>query len=248
MIRPDLFVVWPSHIDYPLFRYNLELYREFFREIIIAFTPGLKDRNLEQFVRNSLKNVNFVNSHYLMPDWRQNAMLALLDASNSTHFLSMEQDFMIKPEALKEILSRCRNCDFVGYKEGDRIHPAFSLIKRDVLYLTSKDFSAYPDKGLDHFGLFFKELQDLMKFKNITDFGLEFGRDFYHLAGLTQNYHCFREGQPFYKPDEFLTYNHLVQKLPIAQSQEFMSYSEAIEKAFGKAENETIKRFFPITS
>jgi len=248
MIKPDLFITWPEHVDYPLFRYYLELYREFFNRIVVVFTQGLKERNLKPFIKTALKDVDFIDSHYMLPDWRQNAMMSLLDASNSSHFLNMEQDFMIRPDDLKEVLSHIRNHDFIGFKEGDRIHPAFSIIKRGNLYLTSKDFSAYPDKGMDHFGLFFKEMSNLFKFKDINDFGLVYKKSYYHLNGLTQNYHCFRENQPFYKPDEFLTYNHLVQKLKISQSQEFMSYSEAIEKAFGKGENETIKRFFPVTS
>lgn len=250
MIKPNLFITQPTHIDFPLFRYYLEQYKEwdFFSRIVIVFTPGLKERNLKPFIKSAIKDVDFIDSHYMFPDWRQNAMLSLLDASNSSHFLNMEQDFMIRPEDLKTVLEHTRNYDFIGFKEGERIHPAFSLIKRGNLYLTSKDFSAYPDKGLDHFGLFFKEMENLTKFKDIRDFGLVYRKDYYHLNGLTQNYHCFREGQPFYQPNEFLQYNHLVQKLPIPQSQEFMNYCEGIEKAFGKGNDETIKSFFPITS
>ena len=248
MIKSNLFLTWPEHCDYPLFRYYLEQYREFFSRIVIVFTQGLKERNLKPFIKSAIKDVDFIDSHYMFPDWRQNAMLSLLDNSNSSHFLNMEQDFMIKPEYLKMVLSHTRNYDFIGYKEGDRIHPAFSLVKRSNLYLTSKDFSAYPDEGLDHFGLFFKEMENLTKFKDIRELGIFERKDFYHIAGLTQNYHCFKEGQPFYKPSEFLTYNSLVQKLPIPQSQEFMSYSEAIEKAFGKGNDETIQSFFPITN
>ena len=215
---------------------------------MIVFTPGLKERNLKPFIKSAIKDVDFIDSHYMFPDWRQNAMMALLDKSNASYFMNMEQDFLITPENLYKVLSKIGNYDFIGYKEGDRIHPAFSIIKREFLYLTSKDFSAYPDKGLDHFGLFFKEMNSLTKYKDIGEFGLVDRKDFIHAGGLTQNYHCFREGQPFYKPSEFLTYNALIQKVPVVQSPEFLSYSEAITKAFGNPNDETIKSFFPVTS
>ncbi len=214
----------------------------------MVFTPGIKDRNLEPFFRSNLKDVIFVNSNYMFPDWRQNAMMSLLDKSNASYFMNMEQDFLITPDNLYKVLSKIENYNFIGYKEGERIHPAFSIIKSEFLYLTSKDFSAYPDEGLDHFGLFFKEMSNLTKYKDIREFGLIDKKDYLHLAGTTQNYYCFKLNQPFFKPSEFLTYNFFIQKVPIVQSPEFLSYSEAITKAFGNPNDETIKSFFPVTS
>jgi len=247
MILPNILITQPTHVDFPLFRYQMEKYKKYFNKLIICFSPGIKDRNLEEFFRKNMPDAEFVMPYSNYPDWRQNSMMALLNRSNTDYVILLEQDFMIKDENFFEKLyPYARNNQFIGYSEGDRIHPAFSIIKTELLYLTSKDFSAYPDQGMDHFGKFFKELCNLVKFRDIREFGLKERKDFYHLAGCTQNFHCFREGQPFYKPDEFLTYNSLIQKLPIVQDQTFMSYCEGIEKAFKNPNNETIRHFFPM--
>lgn len=249
MIRPDVLVSWPDHVDYPLFRYQLDKYRDYFHNVIICFTPGIKDRNVEDFVRKVVPTAIFVKPTRVYPDWRQSAIMALLQKSNAGWILFMEQDFIVKDKSFYEnVLNHSKALQFIGYKEGERIHPAFSLIKTELLYLTQRDFSAYPDKGLDHFGTFFGELEGLTKFTDIREIGLKDREDFLHLAGLTQNYHCFRENQPFFKPDEFLTYNHYIQKLNVPQDQTFMSYCEGIEKAFKNPDNEVVKNFFPVTS
>lgn len=245
MIKPNLLTVFPTHMDYPLFRYNLTRFRKYFNEVIIAFSPGLKDRNMEPFIRRSLKDCIFVTPGIEFSDWRQNAVRAMLRKSCSDYILFTEQDFFVKNESFFDKVFKNPNNQFIGYKEGNRIHPAFALIKVELLYLTSKDFSAYPDEGMDHFGKFFKELQDLVKFRELKDFGLEFGREYFHMSGLTQNVYLFKLGRPFYKAEEFLTYNYYIQRLSIPQSQEFMSYCEGIEKAYGNPDNPVIKSFFP---
>ena len=89
---------------------------------------------------------------------------------------------------------------------------------------TSKDKSARPP-AYDHFGLFFQEALRLSNSADLEQIGLHKGEDYYHLAGLVQNYHA----KPFHKPNAFLTYNRLALDLPVAYN-DFREKMEAIDK------------------
>jgi hypothetical protein len=116
----------------------------------------------------------------------------------------MEQDFIL---ADKDIL--LREGDVLGFKEEGRIHPGFLKVKRSLIDKTSKDFTAYPDEGMDHFGKFVKELEGL------TDDFTFLGKEYYHhMAGLTQNYRLEYVGDVAnYKPQEFEVYKKIAKML-----------------------------------
>ena len=72
------------------------------------------------------------------------------------------------------------------------------------------------------------------------------GKDYYHMAGFSNNYWVHQLGQPLYKPWEFLTYNTCSLQLPIKHEPYFYKLQQDIEEKHGKGADETIKRFFPI--
>ena len=83
---------------------------------------------------------------------------------------------------------------------------------------------------------------------NIEDLNLHEGEDYTHMAGLTQNYHCYYEEQPLYRPNRFLTYNHLSIKLPVVQHPEWMNMMKGIDDYYAFEESESdqiIEKFFP---
>ena len=178
-------------------------------------------------------------------DWRDLAVRDLLVHSNSDYVLFLEQDFLFKNETIFEFLPKYTR-PFLGYKQGERIHPAFALVARSVVEKTSKDFSARPDHGYDHFGLFFMEvLKQIDEPRFIDNYNFENQKHFYHLNALTQNFHVFQAGEQFFKLDEFLTYIDGCLTLKVPQSDKFQALCEKIINRYGKGNIKFIRDFFP---
>lgn len=148
------------------------------------------------------------NIYFLMPpghvigDWRNVATNRALSISQSDTVLFMEQDFFIESGGhLTNAWAQLINYDAVGFKQEERIHPAFLLVKRKFIDMTSKDFSANPPH-YDHFGKFTQELEEKKcNIKVLKD-------GFMHMNGLTHNFNlCMRnEVENIYRKDEFIEY------------------------------------------
>lgn len=244
MIKPDCLISWPKHIDYPLFRYNLKRFKPYFNEIYIAFTDMAQEQDYSQFLIEEL----FMTAQCkVLPrvagtkDWRNEAMRTLLEKSDASHVLFLEQDFLIRDERFFEVLLSQTEYDFVYHKEGERVHPACALVKRASLNQTSKDFSAKPP-AYDHFGLVFNQLIGLTNHTDLEGLGLHDKEDYFHLNGLSQNY----VAEPYYQPEQFLTYNHYALNLPIKYSAFSLRMLE-VDEAFDEAkEDPIVKSMFPI--
>lgn len=248
MIKPSVIISWPRHMDYPWFRYNLPKFREFFSEIFIVFTQDTVQPDISSFIVANMRDVKFIYPQKNYEDWRQCAVREVLDNKISSEYvLFLEQDFLMTYNFMLVFIAFFMEYEakFAGYKEGERIHPAFSLVSRDVIEKTHKEFSAQPPK-YDHFGLFFEEVGKQTKFFNITDFGCRDKADFYHIAGLTQNYHVFKENQVFYRPEEFLAYNALSLQVPVNHNVEFTQLCRSVQAKHGSGESDVIKKFFTI--
>jgi hypothetical protein len=231
MITPDLLVVWPDHLDFPWFRRSLIRFRPFFNKIYICLADGHILPSCGAFLRKNI-DADFLRPRLSGPDWRDNCVKELLEASAASHVLFMEQDFLIRDAGLIINVLSCKH-DFVFHAEGERIHPAFALVKKDLIRKTQQNFSAMPPK-YDHFGLFFDEvLKNCINFSSLNGLGLRSGENFYHLAGTTQNYYNFLHGEQFYKGGEFLAYNALNMNVDIVQDSEFLKLSAAIANKFG---------------
>lgn len=246
MIKPDLIVCQPSHVDYPLFRYNLKRFRRYFENVYITLTQDSITPDLRPFLIETMQDVTFVRPPEAAdrPDWRDRAVReVLINFSKSEWVLFMEQDFLIKDASFFEKVLNTQEHDAVLYMEGPRIHPAFALVRRAVVGRTSMDFAANPPK-YDHFGLFFKQLADSCTWMELEDARLVEKDDFYHLAGLTQNYYCFLNNQPLFKPKEFLTYNHYAIRLPIVHNTSFRELGKRIDASY-EYDLTYIRDFFP---
>lgn|SRR3990167_112725 len=252
MIRPDLLVVQPSHVDFPYFRWMLDWDRSLFNGVHMCFSPGAPDRDITPFVRSNV-NASFVDPIDDSDDWRDRAVHSLLESSKAEYVVFIEQDFLIKDiHFWHKVLSQ--DTEMILYLEDQRIHPAFALVKRSLVEETSKDFSAHPPES-DHFGRFFRELKNLpvtwLSLTDVVDGGTGaayhggIDRTFVHLAGTTQNYSCFRDDQPLYQPNNFLAYNHGVRSLPVVQEAGFLQLCSDIESKLGVGDSPIVSSFFP---
>jgi len=214
-----VFVVQPVHIDYPLFRHRLTQLHRLVKDIYIVFSDAQFLHNYQKFIVNSLPFVHFVSPMKTEPDWRDDAIRSILTRSiEADRILFLEQDFLFTDQFMPCILSaEFNDYDFIFYKEGDRYHPAFCLVRYDLIVRTDCNFAAKPP-AYDHFGSFFKQVLNLSKYSlDIEQVGFKKQQDFCHLGGLTQNYHCLDNNQPLYKPNEFYTYNYLSINVPVIQ-------------------------------
>lgn len=239
--KPDLLTVWPKDTDYPLFRYSLAKYRDYFDQVYIAISDNGTLENYTNFFTTAIPDAHFkfIPRADGSQDWRNVAVNTLLEKSQADRVLFIEQDFLIKDERFFEVLLNVNEYDALYYDEQGRMHPALALVPRHIIEKTSKDFSARPP-AYDHFGLFFKELMGLCNATDLETVGLHQGEDFYHLAGLTQNYHA----QPFFKPNEFLTYNRYALKLPIPFN-EFRLIMEKIDREHPFLLSDTVMNVLP---
>jgi len=249
MIDVSLVLCWPRHIDYPLFRYNLKRWRKYFKGIYIAVTQRAFDWDIVPFLQEDLPFVNFEFAPSMYDDWRNNAVRNIVDFfALSEYTMFLEQDFLMRDYVLGSLSDGFWEFDFLYYLEGTRFHPAFSIVKRDIIQQTQKDFSAHPPQ-YDHFGLFFEEINkkvDKDKKLPLEYYGFDSVRDYYHLGGLTQNYFCVMHGEPLYKPDEFIAYNTLSQSVPVKQFPPFQTLQEKITRIYGEGDHHSfLQPFFP---
>ena len=249
MINPSVIIIWPSHVDYPLCRFNLNKFKDYFKDINIIIQNTGRPYSYLNTLQNMRGNkINLLKTFgNLSDDWRDDAIKSYFTTiPQSEYLLFLEQDFMMKDLFFDIVLTA--NKDFVYYEEGGRIHPAFALVSLKLLNATSCDFSARPPSH-DHFGLFFEEVKKVEKGKELREFGLVERKDFYHLAGLTQNYACVENKQPLYKPDEFLAYNHHclnMSEVLVKQDNNFVFKMGVIESKYGSGDKDGfINDFFP---
>lgn len=226
MSKPDLITVWPKSVDYPLFRYNLARYREYFDQVLIAISDNGLTEDYTNFLTNNIKDAHFkfIPRAAGDQDWRNVAVNTMLEKSQADRVLFIEQDFLIRDERFFEVLLNVNEYDALYYDEDGRMHPALALVPRHIIDRTSKDFSARPP-AYDHFGLFFKEMIQLCNATDLETVGLHDKEDYLHLSGLTQNYFA----KPFHKPNQFLSYNRLCLDLPVVFN-EFKEKMIAIDK------------------
>lgn len=244
MKQVALLVTWPNHCDFPLFRHNLIRFRHLFVDIFICFSDGNIKENYQSFVTHKLPFCTFVKPAGKKTDWRDDAVNTMLTLdTKADYYLFTEPDFLIKSiKDFEMILNQPE--EFIYYDEGGRIHPAFALVKKGLVERTSHDFAAHPPEG-DHFIHFFKEIISMNPGKEIRSYGWKERENFYHMAGLTQNYYCFDHGQPLYKQDEFVAYNYL-SLLMSHQDMRWYKKQMEIEEEYSYPKEETfLDKFFP---
>jgi len=192
----DIIVCHPYEIQYPVWEKMMRINKSYYNQLIVCFTKGkIIDRDYSQEIKERLPAcyLDSPKVGQILPesDWRHTAVNFALDHTIADYVLFMEQDFLI-PD-----LSILKDYDgeTLGIMEGERIHPAFLMVKKEVVYSTDRNFAAYPEEGLDHFDKFTSQLPEIDIMPD--DF-------YYHLAGFTHNEKLVaQDGKPNYKPDEY---------------------------------------------
>lgn len=238
--KPAVILVWPTHLDYPVCRWNLERFNKYFSSVWIAWSNHYTEVDLGNFVKSKLEFCNSIDVVRSRDDWRDDAVNNALDKIKTDDpILFLEQDFLIKDDSFFEkVLSS--DAPYLFYQEDQRIHPAFALVNRDLIEKTSRDFAVNPPG--DHFYKFFNELPQGV---NIEELGAHNKEDYYHMAGLSQNYRNFTYDEPFFKPNNFLYYNYKSISFP-RQHPGFSQMEIAVERKYGHPPHHTfLDNFFP---
>lgn len=225
----DLFVVWPSAVDFPLYREWLENNKKTFNHIFVSISQSHRRLDFTEFLTRELskiENLTAISTETFDSDWRSYSVNKMLNISNSKYCLFMEQDFLISKESLFAVLEESEKHDGVVIPDGNRFHPCFLLLKRSVIDSTSKDFA--PDTPeYDHFGRFSQEIanRDLISINAIIS-----EKDYYHMAGLTYNYLLAMDGQPpNHNLYNFLVYNAASRVSGVKQDERYVALSISAE-------------------
>lgn len=225
-------------MDYPVFRQFLHRHHGKFAKILIPImkTNRPKFHNYLEFLKTKafegLSNVEIIEDFTVQGDWRSCAVNAALDRSTATWVNFIEQDFfMAEPDLFyNRILDGIKKSDFIVFRDDLRYHPAFMLVKRELIDKTKRDFGIVEGEK-DHFGKFVDQAIDIMsvnpakpKILALTELNLIKTRDFYHMDGLTHNYHLVQDGtkENIYKPAEFMMYNFYARMAQVPHDEEFI--------------------------
>lgn len=237
----DVIVTWPDSMDYPVFRQFLSRYRGKFNKILIPImkTNRAKSYKYVDFLRkeafaefNNEVQIEIIEDFEVKGDWRSSAINAALDRSTATWVWFTEQDFFIlEPDAFfNRVLEGSKKSDFIVFRDDLRYHPACMFVKRELIDKTKRDFGIVEGES-DHFGKFVDEAISIMSVNPakpeiiaLTQLNLIKTRDYYHMDGLTHNYHLVQDGtkENIYKPAEFFAYNSYARMVQVPQSEEFI--------------------------
>ena len=206
-MKPDTIIVWPDTIDYPLYRDFLHHNRDKLRKVVIVFTKtNWEFEDLRPFIKANLANdrIIFLDNDPVSgdQDWRDVAIRKALKPLDGEWIWFTEQDFLPSETFWREAYDLAKRTPIFGRYQDGRLHPCCLFMKKAVLDKTSKDFSAKPDLGYDHFGKIQAELEgkDVLVGVLVNSAG-------YHMNGLTHNMYLLQSGEePNYHPEEFADY------------------------------------------
>lgn len=216
-MNTDIIVCHPKDLLYPEWMHRMNADRNLFSKIIVVMTQSSTNRNYTDYLKKNLKNATYVE-HYKDDghDWRDSAINEALYESTGSTILFLEQDFIVDEGFFEDLLDKAKDYNTVGFRDGERFHPACLLVNRSILDRTRKDFSVDPDKG-DHFS---KLTTDLEKFNNWCSLENMNLPKWNHISGLSQN---FRLESNFHKAKEF--YHYLMESLEYDQPEDFRKYT-----------------------
>src|SRR5947199_8134455 len=117
-MKPILLITQPIHIDFPLFRYNIERFKNHFAGVWIALTNHHQEINYTNFFMVQMPYAHFVDVKHTGNDWRNDAINETLDRIKTNEPICfMEQDFLIKDDVFFEKVFK-DNYDFIYLTEG----------------------------------------------------------------------------------------------------------------------------------
>jgi len=228
--RPDVLITWPSGCDYPLFRYQIKLFRRWFNKVIVCFYEHGKP-DFTPWLRLNFGEAVFTESAETGNAWRERAVEKALKLSTSPFLLFSEQDFFWKDDRfLKLTFSAAQNFDTVGIKNEPRLHPCYLLTKRETLEKTSKDFGVQ-GYGKDHFSKVTAELLKVGTFKDLKELSLYPISHYYHFSSLTWNLFRIKDQniREMHEIENFLLYNYYSRIVPVPQNKKWIAFSYYVE-------------------
>lgn len=219
---------WPDGFDFPIFRQKLPELLNQVGEVVIVFNqhgnhslrPWLKDHmTLDRVIM--LDSENSQNSG----DWRNKSTNLGIDNASGDRILFLEQDFLIYDYNFFFGKVSLTDTPIVGFRETNRLHPAFLLVDRDILDQTHRNFSVM-GTGVDHFASVSKQLL-AHRYETLYSIGLTDGIHYKHLRGLTDNYFA---PNPYFDLPSFCEYNQQCMELDIPVSDYWRSEMERCAK------------------
>lgn len=239
--RPDLILVNPYSIDYPLWRETMAKHQAKFRKIINGFYQDYRRHDFKDFIVENTPWAISVDAGNIEGDWRNWTVNKCLPLVTSDWVLFLEQDFVATDEFWEKILEDANDYDVVGFTDvsnggasslqdspewqvGVRLHPAFILVRRELIDQTQKDFGAHPENNLDHFGTFTDDLRKLNpRFLNLFKY-----EGWKHYAGVYGNYMAVLAGnRPFFNVEDFKEFVQMSIEAKVKQDPRFIEWSNA---------------------
>lgn len=233
-----LLVTWPIHVDYPLFRAQTVRDKNVYSQRIASFSNHHEKLDLQDFLNAHLQSDGFdtVPAREIKGDmdWRTHAIINGFSVMrNAEYILFTEQDFFITKKCIDTIISsQIEQYDCVVYQEGERLHPAFFCIKRELFDYISLDFAPVKDMH-DHFYIIAKQVQSY-NWTSLHKLGFSEQQDFYHMRGLTDNYARLNKSLPLVREDEFIIYNQFCSRLAEQNSPFIYNYYSAVQRTNGR--------------
>lgn len=208
-IKPDVLVVWPKNADYPIWRQFIRDNRDKFEKVIIVFMETNSGHDYRSFVHQAMSQDNciMVDQRPLQhnEDWRDHCVNLGLSYSHSDWVWFTEQDFYPHNGFWDEVQKGLDNdASVISIYQAQRMHPCCIFIDKKTLNRTSKDFSARPSLGFDHFGKLQLDLETLEP--TVIGYTIDHNT-YFHYNGLSHNFALMSRGEdPNYDVWRFAEY------------------------------------------
>lgn len=203
---------WPLHMDYPIWRMQIQKYKPYIYQGLVSLSDNHEGVDYTTCIKGLLGNLSIPCFDPLQrqgdEDWRDKSVKAAYNNFNGDWIWFTEEDFFIKDKTFFEKIEEgMKTYDAIAYSEQGRIHPACLFVKKLVADRTERNFAANPGV-YDHFYRFTHDLIGRGLVGTLEDVGLKEFRDYFHMTGLTHNYHRFKMGLLPTKVEDFVMYNH----------------------------------------
>lgn len=211
-MKVDLIVIHPKDMYYPWWSLAVQENLKLFNKVIIVMTSVVRHVSYEDYtsyLKQEIPQAIILEPEFIQDkDWRDVATNEALKHSDGDWVLFLEQDFLFNKGFLEKLFDKAKDHDAIGILQDNRFHPCCFLVKRLVLDLTSKDFSAKPPEG-DHFYKISQEIKD--NFQWVSFFGAELFTGYVHISGLSHN---FTLKENWHRKELFYTYLFYCRELP----------------------------------
>ena len=201
----DVIVTHPRHVDYPVFRHQLQNLKKFVNKIYIVLMSFNMRPDRTVFLKNefNLLDVEIIEKeHDPKKDWRDLAVKSALSKSWSDFVLFLEQDFFLSSVAdFEKIKDTLNEKKVIGFFQGNRLHPAFLICHKNAIQKINPNFGV--SLGKDHFDVFSYNLRKHYEVITLESLNIEYR----HMNGLTQNMTMLQNNElPSFEIKKFKTY------------------------------------------